>query len=96
MSVIKLISSVALAIGLLAFGTNLSAHGSGSGDPPDGMIVTRHFTGIWDQVDQEAQGLALQVIEQLDDSRKAVVYWYTYDADRKSAWFVGIGILVEE
>ena len=95
MRVLRLISSVALAIGLVAFGANLSAHGNGSGDPPDGMMVTRHFTGIWDQVDQESQGLALQVIEQLDDSRKAVVYWYTYGADRKPAWFLGTGALVE-
>ena len=95
MRVIRLISIFALAIGLVTFGTNLSAHGTGSGAPPDGMIVTRHFTGIWDQVDQEAQGLALQVIEQLDDSRKAVVYWYTYGADRKSAWFIGAGILTD-
>ena len=58
-------------------------------------MVTRHFTGIWDQVDHEAQGIALQVIEQLDDSRKAVGYWYTYDADRNSAWYMGIGDLVE-
>jgi hypothetical protein len=95
MKVTRFISSTALAIGLVAFGTNVFAHGSGPGDFPDGMIVTRHFTGIWDQVDQEAQGLALQVIEQLDDSRKSVVYWYTYDADRKSAWFTGVGILTD-
>jgi hypothetical protein len=58
-------------------------------------MVTRNFTGIWDQVDQEAQGLAIQVIEQLDGSRKSVAYWYTYGADRKAAWFVGVGDLVE-
>ena len=77
--------------------TGLLAHGSGTGptESPEGMMVTRHFTGIWDQVDHEAQGIALQVIEQLDDSRKAVGYWYTYDADRNSAWYMGIGDLVE-
>jgi hypothetical protein len=61
----------------------------------EGLIVTRHFTGLWDQVDQESQGIALQVIEQLDDSRRSVAYWYTYDADRKTAWFIGIGDLIE-
>ena len=95
MRVMRFISSIALATGLIASGTNVFAHGTGSGDFPDGLMVTRHFTGIWDQVDQEAQGLALQVIEQLDDSRKSVVYWYTYGADRKSAWFVGVGILTD-
>ena len=59
------------------------------------MIVTRNFTGIWDQVDHESQGIALQVVEQLDDSRRAVAYWYTYGADRKTAWFMGIGDLVD-
>jgi hypothetical protein len=73
----------------------LFAHESGSIGPSEGMIVTRHFTGIWDQVDQEAQGIALQVVEQLDDSRRAVAYWYTYGNDRKTAWYIGIGDLVE-
>jgi hypothetical protein len=95
MKVIRLISSVALAIGILGSSTIASAHGPGSGSTDDGFIVTRHFTGIWDQVDQEAQGLALQVVEQLDNSRKSAVYWYTYGADRKTAWFIGIGDLVD-
>ena len=73
----------------------LFAHGSGSIGPSEGMIVTRHFTGIWDQVEQEAQGIALQVVEQLDDSRRAVAYWYTYGNDRKTAWYLGIGELVD-
>ena len=89
------IMSIALAIGMFGSSTTASAHGQGSGNTDDGFIVTRHFTGIWDQVDQEAQGLALQVVEQLDDSRKSVVYWYTYGADRKTAWFLGIGDLID-
>jgi hypothetical protein len=91
----KLIISITLAFGLLSLSTIASAHGPGSGNTDDDFIVTRHFTGIWDQVDQEAQGLALQVVEQLDDSRKSVVYWYTYGADRKSAWYVGVGDLID-
>jgi hypothetical protein len=66
-----------------------------SGAAPEGMIVTRHFTGIWDQVDHEAQGIALQVIEQLDDSRRAVAYWYTYDSDREAIWYMAIGDLID-
>ena len=90
-----LISSAVLAVVLVGSTTELSAHGTGPGNSSDGMIVTRHFSGVWDQVDQEAQGLALQVVEQFDDSRKSVVYWYTYGVDRKTAWFIGIGDLVE-
>jgi hypothetical protein len=65
------------------------------GNSNDGFMVTRHFTGAWDQVDQESQGLSLEVIEQVDDSRRSVAYWYTYDADRKTAWYLGIGDLDE-
>ena len=39
--------------------------------------------------------MAIQVVEQLDDSRKSVAYWYTYGADRKTAWFVGVGDLID-
>ena len=94
--VIGLIASVLLTIGLTASTTDLFAHGTGSGNSSDGMIVTRNFTGIWNQPDQQSQGLALQVVEQLDDSRRAVVYWYTYGDDRQTAWFIGIGDLVDD
>ena len=91
-----LLIAAGLAAAVLTSGSELAAHGP---DPEHasarGMIVTRHFTGIWDQVDHEAQGIALQVVEQLDDSRKAVAYWYTYGADRNSAWYMGIGDLVD-
>jgi len=87
--------TITLATALFGAGANLFAHGSGSGSSMDDFIVTRHFTGAWDQVDQESQGLSIEVIEQLDDSRKAVAYWYTYGSDRKTAWYVGVGNLVE-
>ena len=95
MRFLKIISSLALAYGLLVLSTGISAHETGTPGSADGMIVTRHFSGIWDQVDQEAQGLAIQVVEQFDDSRKSVTYWYTYGTDRNTAWFVGIGDLVD-
>ena len=90
------ILTVTLAIGLSAPGTTLFAHGSGSGESQDDFIVTRHFTGSWDQVDHESQGLSLDVVEQADDSRRATVYWFTYGDDRKTAWYLGIGYLVED
>jgi len=94
MKTMKILLGIVLAAGIAGFITDLSAHGTGPGDTPEGMIVTRHFSGIWDQVDQEAQGMAIQVVEQLDDSRKSVTYWYTYGADRKTAWFLGVGDLI--
>ena len=96
MKVISLFSTFSLAIGLTVSGANLFAHesGSGSGNSED-FMVTRHFTGAWTQVDHESQGLNLEVIEQLDDSRRSVAYWYTYGADRKTAWYLGIGDLID-
>ena len=93
MKVFRLFSTISLAIGLFVSGASLFAHGPG--EPTDNFMVTRHFTGAWEQVDQESQGLTLEVIEQVDDSRRSVAYWYTYGADRKTAWYLGIGDLVD-
>ncbi len=95
MSSKRLIPAMILAIGLLGSGTNLFAHGPGSGNDMGSFMVTRHFTGNWAQTDQESQGLSLDVIDQIDDSRRSVVYWYTYGQDRKTAWYLGIGDLIE-
>ena len=95
MKINRSIPIITLIVALLGSSLNLFAHGSGSGDSTDEFIVTRHFTGAWDQVDQESQGLSLEVIEQLDDSRRAVAYWYTYGNDRKTAWYVGVGDLID-
>jgi len=92
MDKLKLILSVLLTTCLFGIAT-VQAH-----DPdmaPEGMIVTRHFTGLWDQVDHEAQGIVLQVIEQLDESRRAVAYWFTYDSDREAVWYMAIGDLID-
>ena len=96
MNAMKLFSGITLAIGLTISSANLFAHGSGSGDSMGDFMVTRHFTGAWAQVDQERQGLNLEVIDQWDDSRRSVAYWYTYGADRKTAWYLGIGDLIED
>ena len=58
------------------------------------VIVTRHFTGLWDQVEHESQGINLQIIDQFDGSKVGVAYWFTYGDDSKSAWFLGVGQVV--
>ena len=83
-----------LTCGLAGWTASASAQGT-AGGPATGIMVTRHFTGIWEQVDQQSQGIALQVVEQLDDSRRAVAYWFTYGSDRETAWYIGIGDLVD-
>jgi hypothetical protein len=55
------------------------------------MIVTRHFTGLWDQVGYKSQGINLQIVHQDSGEKRGVAYWFTYGSDNQSAWFVGIG-----
>jgi len=57
----------------------------------DDMIVTRHFTGLWDQVEYKSQGINLQIVHQDSGEKRGVAYWFTYGSDNQSAWFVGIG-----
>jgi hypothetical protein len=54
-------------------------------------LVTRAFSGIWDQPDQQSQGLILQIADLPDDSKNAVVYWFTYAGDLESAWYFAVG-----
>lgn len=59
------------------------------------IIVTRHFTGLWDQANHESQGINLQIVHQESGNKVGVAYWFTYGSDEESAWFVGIGPVVE-
>ena len=55
------------------------------------LVVTRYFSGLWDQPRQENQGIVLQIIDHDVEVKKAVAYWFTYGDDLQSAWFIGIG-----
>lgn len=59
------------------------------------LLITRSFSGIWDQPDQESQGIILQIGEQEDengDPRKVgIAYWFTYGEDLQTTWFLGVG-----
>jgi hypothetical protein len=57
------------------------------------LVVTRYFSGLWEQTWHENQGIVLQVIDQEDDDGdpKAVAYWFTYGDDQQSAWYIAIG-----
>ncbi|MCU0989949.1 MAG: hypothetical protein MUE63_10290 [Xanthomonadales bacterium] len=46
---------------------------------------------LWDQTQHENQGINLQIVHQASGDTVGVAYWYTYGADRHSAWFIGIG-----
>jgi hypothetical protein len=55
------------------------------------VLVTRNFTGSWDQPDHESQGISLQIIDQVSGVKVGVAYWFTYGDDDQSAWFIGVG-----
>jgi len=55
------------------------------------VMVTRSFTGLWDQIEHESQGINLQVINQDSGEKVGVAYWFTYGDDSESAWFFGVG-----
>lgn len=56
------------------------------------LVVTRYFSGLWEQPHQESQGIVLQIIDQEEDGMpKAVAYWFTYGDDMQSAWHMAIG-----
>jgi len=54
-------------------------------------LITRHFSGVWDQPEQQSQGMVLQIGEQEGDIKVGIVYWFTFAEDLNSAWYLGIG-----
>jgi hypothetical protein len=57
------------------------------------LVVTRYFSGLWEQPHHESQGIMLQIIDQEDQDGdpKAVAYWFTYGDDQETAWYMAIG-----
>ena len=58
-----------------------------AGDP----LITSGFSGIWDQPEQESQGIILQIGEQAEDEKVGIAYWFTYGPDLQTAWYLGVG-----
>ena len=58
-----------------------------AGDP----LITSSFSGIWDQPEQESQGIILQIGEQDDDEKVGIAYWFTYGPDLQTTWYLGVG-----
>lgn len=61
-----------------------------AGDP----LITASFSGIWDQPEQESQGIILQIGEEGDDEKVGIAYWFTYGPDLKTSWYLGVGPVV--
>jgi len=57
----------------------------------DKPLITSSFSGVWDQPEQESQGIILQIGEQAEDEKVGIAYWFTYGPDLQTAWYLGIG-----
>ena len=57
----------------------------------DDLLITRHFSGAWDQPEQESQGFILHIAERPDDTKLGIVYWFTYGEDLQTSWYVARG-----
>lgn len=57
-------------------------------------LITSSFSGIWDQPEQESQGIILQIGEQEEDEKVGIAYWFTYGPDFQTSWYLGVGPVV--
>ena len=57
----------------------------------DSLLITRHFSGVWDQPEQESQGILLQIGEQDGDKKVGIAYWFTYGEDLQTTWYLAVG-----
>jgi len=58
-----------------------------AGDP----LITGSFSGVWEQPEQESQGMTIQIGEQAEDEKVGIVFWYTFGSDFLTAWYLGVG-----
>lgn len=86
-----------LILGLASVSSGLLAHGSGPGpsDSPEGVIVTRHFSGLWEQSEHQNQGFTLHVVHQYSGERTAVAFWFTFGEDKEPTWLMGQGPVID-
>lgn len=83
---------------VLLLSTGISATHAAASNPVQpksisgtGGIVTRNFTGIWDQPLNESQGTVIQLVGNGAGGLDAVVYWFIYDDNATPYWYVGQG-----
>lgn len=88
---------VILISSLASVSSGLLAHGSGTGpsDSPEGVVVTRHFSGLWEQSEHQNQGFTLHVVHQYSGERTAVAFWFTFGEDKEPRWLMGQGPVID-
>lgn len=57
----------------------------------DDVLVTRYFSGAWDQPEQESQGFILHIAERPNETKLGIVHWFTYGDDLQTSWYVARG-----
>ena len=82
----KFTSPLNRVLSILIFSLFVSASAV-AGDP----LITSSFSGIWDQPEQESQGIILQIGEHGEDEKVGIAYWFTYGPDLQTAWYLGVG-----
>lgn len=88
-ALVFLLGSITVSSGLMAHGP-----GEGPGEATGDIVVTRHFSGLWDQPDHQSQGFTLHVVHQFSGERIAVAFWFSYGEDRESDWLLGRGPVI--
>ena len=84
-----MINRIVFTLFVLTWGVAVTIPASAA-DP----VVTRYFSGLWDQPKQESQGIMLQIIDQEEDGlKKAIAYWFTYGDNLDTAWYMAIGLV---
>lgn len=54
------------------------------------VAVTSDFSGSWYDPDLSGQGFNLEILRG-NQGKRALVYWYTFDADGNPLWALGVG-----
>jgi hypothetical protein len=90
----KMSSALNRATGLIFVLSLFLGTSAFAGDP----LITASFSGIWDQPEQESQGIILQIGEQMGENdvekKVGIAYWFTYGPDLQTSWYLGIGDVI--
>lgn len=86
-----------LILGIALVSSGLHAHGPGTGQsgPSEGVIVTRHFSGLWELPEHQNQGFTLHIVHRYNGERTAVAFWFTYGDDKEPTWLLGQGPVID-
>ena len=53
--------------------------------------LDRTFSGIWDMVDHQSQGVVLNISKGPEGEKIGSMMWFTYGDDMETAWYLAVG-----